>query len=141
MEPSELRRHLREMLERAKHAGTERRGRADEANREFPVFLDTIAIPLFKQTAGILKSENVFFTVFTPGGSVRLASDRNPQDYIEIVLDTTGEHPAVVGHTSRARGRRIIEQEHTVAEGPVRDIDEEQVLVFLKNALEPFLER
>lgn len=141
MESSEVRRHLRELLERAKRAATDRRQKADEANREFPLFLEKLATPLVKQVANALKAEGHAFTVFTPGGSVRLTSDRNTQDFIEIVLDTTGEEPAVMGHVGRTRGRRVIEDERPIARGPVRDVTEAQVLAFLTEALQPLVER
>lgn len=143
MEISEVKRRLRDAAERAKRAAAERRARADEANREYPVFLETVAVPLFKQAAGVLKAENYLFTVFTPGDSVRLMSDRNATDFIELTLDTSGPSPLVIGRTSRARGGRIIESERPVGieRGRVRDLTEEQVLAFLAEELEPFVER
>ncbi len=141
MESSEVRRHLRELLERARRAAADRRHKADEAAREFPVFLETVATPLFRQTASVLKAEGYAFTVFTPGGSLRLMSDRNAQDFVEITLDSRGEDPAVLGHISRARGRRVVEDERVLARGPVRDITEDQVMAFLKEALLPLLAR
>jgi hypothetical protein len=141
MESSEVRRHLRALLERARRAAADRRAKADEASREFPAFLENIAAPLFRQTASVLKAEGFAFNVFTPGGSVRLASDRNPQQFIELVLDTSGDDPAVMGHVSRTTGRRILESELVLARGPVRDVTEQQVLAFLTDALQPFLER
>jgi len=141
MESSEVRRHLRELLERAKRAGSDRRQKADEANREFSIFLERVATPLFRQVANALKAEGFTFQVFTPGGSLRLMSERNQQDFIELLLDTTGDAPVVVGHISRTRGRRIIEEERPLAPGPVQDISEDQVLAFLTGALQPFLEK
>lgn len=143
MEISEVKRRLRDTAERAKRTAAERRARTDEANREYPIFLETVAVPLFKQAAGVLKAENYLFTVFTPGDSVRLMSDRNAKDFIELTLDTSGSSPLVIGRTSRARGSRIVESERPVGVGggPVRDLTEEQVLTFLAEALEPFVER
>ncbi len=141
MESSEVRRHLRELLERAKRAAVEKRASADLANREFPVFLEKVATPIFRQTASVLKSEGFAFTVFTPGGSLKLAADRNTQDFIELRLDTSGDEPVVLGHTSRAYGRRILESERAVGRGPVRDVTEAQVMTFLTEALQPFVER
>lgn len=141
MESSEVRRHLRELLERAKRAGAEKRASADLANREFPVFLEKVATPLFRQTASVLKAEGFAFSVFTPGGSIKLAADRNTQDFIELRLDTNGDEPIVLGHTSRAYGRRIVESERAVGRGPVREVTEAQVMTFLTEALQPFVER
>jgi hypothetical protein len=82
------------------------------------------------------------FTVFTPGGSVRLMSDRSGDDYIELALDTTGSQPWVVGHSSRSRGRRVTETEVPLGSGgPVRDLTEEDVLTFVLKELEPLVDR
>jgi hypothetical protein len=141
MEISELRKRVRETIDRARRSLAARRARTDEANAEFPVFLERIAIPLFRQTAGVLKAEGLPYTVFTPGNSVRLVSDHNPQDFIEMILDTSGDVPVVTGRTSRARGRRILESERPVADGPVRTLAEDDVVAFLTQALEPYVER
>jgi hypothetical protein len=141
MEISEVRRHLSETIERAKRAAVDRRAHADEASREFVVFLEQIAIPLFRQVANVLKVQGYPFDVFTPGGSVRLMSEKNADDFIELMLDTAGGEPLVMGHSRRGRGRRVLEFERPVAEGPVRNVTEEQVLAFLLKELEPFVEK
>ena len=141
MEISEVRQRVLAAIDRAKRGAAERRSRTDEASREFDVFLERLAVPLFRQVANALKAEGYSFTVFTPGGSVRLMSDKSSEDYIELSLDTSGAQPLVVGHSSRARGRRIVESEHPVGEGPVREISEDHVLRFLMEELEPFVER
>ena len=69
MEISQVRRHVRETIERAKRAAVERRARTDEATGEFETFLTEIAIPLFRQIAGALRAERHMFSVFTPAGS------------------------------------------------------------------------
>ena len=75
-------------------AAGERRTRIDEAAREYEAFLDRIAIPVFKQVANVLRVEGYMFTVFTPGGSVRLMSDRAAEDYVELELDTAATNPS-----------------------------------------------
>ena len=109
MEISLVRRRLTETIERAKKQAAERRGRTDQASREFEVFLQKIAAPLFRQVANALKVDGYTFTVFTPSGSVRLMSDRAAEDYIEVTLDTSDDPPRVMGQTSRNRGRRVID--------------------------------
>jgi hypothetical protein len=141
MEIASVRQQVLQTIDRAKRRAAERRVRADEASREYTLFLQEIAIPLFRQVANALKAESYVFNVFTPGGSVRLMSDKNAEDYIEIVLDTTGDRPLVMGHTSRARGHRVVESEAPIGESPVRDLTEEHVLQFLLKELEPFVER
>jgi hypothetical protein len=141
MEISEVRQQVLAAIDRARRGAAERRTRTDEASREFDVFLERLAVPLFRQVANALKAEGYSFTVFTPGGSVRLMSDKTTEDYIELSLDTSGAQPLVVGRSSRARGRRVVESERPVGEGPVREISEDHVLRFLMAELEPFVER
>jgi hypothetical protein len=141
MEISEVRRRVSETIERAKRAAAVRRVRADEASREFVVFLDQIAVPLFRQVANALKVQGYQFEVFTPGGSVRLMSERSADDFIEITLDTTGEQPLVMGRSRRGRGRRVLESERPLADGGGRELTEHQVLAFLLKELEPLVER
>jgi hypothetical protein len=142
MEVSTVRQRVLDVIGRAKRVAADRRERSDEAGREYELFLDRIAIPLFKQVANILRAEGYQFNVFTPGGSVRLMSDRAAEDYAELTLDTTGDIPKVIGHTSRSRGRRVVETEEPLnPSGPVRDLTEDSVLAFLLKAMEPFVER
>src|SRR5437667_13418 len=123
MEISDVRKRVFETIERAKRTSAERRTRVDEAAREYQTFLDQIAVPLFRQIAGVLRAEGHLFTVFTPGGSVRLMSDRSGDDYIELALDTTGAYPQVLGLSSRGRGRRGTQSETALgSNGPLRDL-------------------
>lgn len=141
METSDVKRRVVEAIDRAKRATQERRVRFDQAANEFDLFLERIAVPLCKQVASALKHEGYSFVTFSPSGAVRLASERSPEDYVELILDTQGEDPVVIGHTRRGRGRRIIETERPLRRCPVRDITEEDTLAFLLKELEPFVER
>ena len=139
MEISLVRRRLTETIERAKKQAADRRGRGDAAAREFEVFLQKIAVPLFRQIANALKADGYAFTVFTPSGSVRLMSDRAAEDYIELTLDAAANPPQVVGQISRTRGRRVIDAERPI--GAPDTLTEEQLLDFLLKELEAFVER
>ena len=141
METSVLRRRLTETIEAARRTAADRRARAEEAARAYSQFLDTIAVPLFRQVANILKASGYSFTVFTPSGAVRLMSDKSSEDYIELSLDSSGDEPMVMGKSSRARGRRVIESERAIAEQTVAHLTEEHVLQYLLKELEPFVER
>ena len=141
MEISHVRKRVLETMEYAKKSAAERRVRTDQAGREYEVFLERVAIPLFRQVANVLRAEGYTFTVFTPGGSVRLTSDRAAEDYVEIALDTAGDQPRVIGHSSRARGRRVLESERPIAERTPAELTEEDVIAFLLKELEPFVER
>src|SRR5881296_2929356 len=117
MEISDVRRSIRDTIERGRRRAAERRVRTDEAARAFGRFLDRVAVPLFKQIANVLKIEGYPFTVFTPSGSVRLMSDKSADDFIELALDTSDRDPRIMAHVSRSRGRRVVDEEQIVGSG------------------------
>ena len=139
MEISDIKRRVVETIDRARRRAAARRTRHDEAAREYETFLDQTAVPVFKQVSNVLRAEGFAFTVFTPGGSVRLMSDRSTEDYIELGLDSSGDEPVVSGHTGRSRGRRVVESEQSI--GPPAALSENDVLSFVLKALEPLVER
>jgi hypothetical protein len=142
MEVSDVRKRVKEVIDRARRAAAERRSLVDEATREFQTFLDRIATPLFRQIGNVLRAEGHPFTVSTPGNSVRLVSDRVATDFIDLALDSTGRRPQVIIHASRSRGRRVTESETALGpEGPVRDLTEEDVLAAVMKELEPLVDR
>jgi hypothetical protein len=141
METSEVRKRIRSTFEAAKRTAAARRAKMDDAARDYPAFLESVAAPLFRQAATILKAEGYPFGVFTPAGGVRLMSERSSDDYIELILDTSGETPVVLGRSRRGRGSRIVESEQPIGAGAVREVTEAQVLDFLADALTPFVER
>jgi hypothetical protein len=141
MEISAVRRRLQETMERARRTAGERRVRTDQAAAEYAAFLDQVAVPLFKQVASALKATGYPFSVMTPGGSVRLTSEKTADDYIELSLDTSGEEPVVMGHSRHTRGRRVRETERPIGSGPVGALTEDHVLNFLMFELEPFVEK
>jgi hypothetical protein len=141
MEISVVRNRLRETMERAKRQAAERRAHADRTASAFDTFLTTIAVPLVRQIANVLRAEGHVFSVFTPSGSVRLMSDKRAEDFIEITLDTTSHPPRVMGHISRAVGRRGIDAERVVASGDPAALSEDDLLAFFLEELEPFVER
>lgn len=142
MQISDVRKRLLDTIERARRAAAERRARADTAGRDYEKFLEQVATPMFRQFGNVLRAEGYVFTIFTPGGSVRLMSDKAAEDFIELSLDTGSSEPQVLGRTSRARGRRVIESERPIAEGRrIPEITEDDVLGFLLKEIEPFVER
>ena len=142
MEVSEVRRRLRGAVEKAKHAAAERRGRTDTAARDYEAFLGQRAVPVFHQFAEALSGEGHLFKVFTPAASVRLAAERSPQEFIELMLDDSSDPPAVVGRSSRGRGRRMISSERAIRDGAaIADLTEEDVLSFLLDEIIGLIER
>jgi len=139
MEISDVRKRLLAAIERSKQRAAERRARADDAAKAYSTFIDTIGVPIFRQVANVLKAEGYPFGVFTPAGSVKLVSDRHPQDSIEILFDASGDRPLVMGHTTRGRGGRVVESEQPV--GDPAALSETDVLEFLARELEPFVDR
>ncbi len=142
MEVSTVRNRLRRAIDSAKDVAQRRRQRAAEAERAYKTFLDDVATPLARQLASALKADGYAFTVFTPGGGLRLASDRGRDDYIELALDSSGDLPEVVGRISRTRGSRTLVEERPIKPGASPDeISDEELLAFFLAALEPWLER
>ncbi len=139
MQISDVKKLVIRTIEGAKRQAAERRERTDAASKAYETFLETMAVPLFKQVGNVLRAEGLAFTVFTPGGSVRLASDRNAADYVELSLDTDERAPFVKGHSSRHWANRTIESEEAI--GSPDTLTEEEVLAYVLKNIEPFVER
>src|SRR3954469_7407212 len=76
VEVSEVRRQLKQAIDRAKTRSQQKRQHVAEAERAYAEFLDDIATPTTRMLANALKAEGYPFTVSTPSGGLRLASDR-----------------------------------------------------------------
>jgi hypothetical protein len=141
METSDVRKGVLGAMARAKERSAARRARADASAQSFESLLSRTITPLVRQVANVLRVENYAFTVSTPSGSVRLSSDKNTDDFIEISFDTSGDAPRVVGRTRWRRGREVVDREETVGSGAPESITESDVFTFLLKELEPFVER
>jgi hypothetical protein len=142
MEISYVRKQLKNAIERARERAQQHRQRTGEAERAYDTFLQDVATPVTRQVANALKAEGYSFTVFTPGGGLRLASDRGRDDYVDLALDTSGDRPEVVARISHTRGSRTIDEERPLKKGvPPDQITEPDVLDFWLDVLEPWLER
>jgi hypothetical protein len=142
VEVSLVRKRVQAAIAAAKEQSQQRRQRVAEAERAYSTFLEQIAIPVARQVANALKVEGYPFTVFTPGGGMRLASDKGRDDFIEFALDTGGPRPQVIARISHARGSRTLDEERPLKPGAAPDtLNEDDVLEFLIAALEPWLER
>ena len=142
MEISAVRRRVQGAIVTAQARGQERRQRVTEATQDYGVFLETVAKPVMQQIANVLKVEGYPFTMSTPGDTVQLSYDRGRDDFIEFALDTSNEHPEVVGRISRSRGSRRIDEERPLkaGAGPAA-LTEEDILEFVVQALGPWLGR
>lgn len=142
MDISDVRRRLRGAIETARRDAVERRERTDAAEREYGSFLTERAVPVFHDFANALSGEGHTFKVFTPARSVKLASARSAEEFIELELDTSQDPPQVTGRTSRGRGRRMVTSERPVrARAAIGELTEEDVLEYLLSEIGPFIER
>jgi hypothetical protein len=142
MDVSEVRRLVREVIERARHAGGERRARNEAAARVWTDVRDQVVVPACRQVAQVLRAEGYPFQVSTPGETVRFGSEKSPEDVIELALDTTGATPALLCRVQHTRGREIRQDERVVAPGvPMAALTDEQVVALLVEVLAPFVER
>jgi hypothetical protein len=142
LEVSHVRRRLSAAIEQARRGAQQRRERSSDAQRAYETFLANVAVPVVRMVASALKADGYPFTVATPGGGVRLISDKGRDDYLEIALDTAADPPDVVGRTSYTRGSRTVTEERPVKRGASpQAITEEEFLEFLVAALGPWFER
>jgi hypothetical protein len=129
-------------IDRAKARSQQHRQLAAEAERAYAAFLEEVATPTTRMMANVLKAEGYPFTVSTPSGGLRLASDRGRDDYVEFALETNGDSSIVVGRIRYTRGSRTLEDERPIRAGASpQDLSDTDVLTFLVSALEPWLER
>jgi hypothetical protein len=142
MEVSDVRRRVRTAIDAARKSAQERRARSDQAAADYEAFLQQTAVRVMQVFAQALVAEGHRFKVFTPAGSVRLASESNPDDFLEVTLDTDSDPPTVIGRTNRGRGRRLITAERPVKENAaIAELTDEDVLTFLVGGIAPFVER
>lgn len=142
VEVSLVRNRLNRAIEVARERAQQRRQRTATAEQAYETFLQEIATPVTRLIANSLTVENYPFTVFTPSGGLRLASDRGRDDYVEFALDAAADPPQVVGRISRSRGSRTLDEERPIKPGtPLDELSEEDVLTFLLDVLQPWLER
>jgi hypothetical protein len=142
METSDIRRRLRQALEQARTATTERRTRADLAATAYAAFLRDVATPVFRTVANVAKAEGQGFTVFTPADGVRLVSERHGEDYVEVWLDTSLDPPKIATRANRSRGRNVTTSEGLLRpEAPISGVTDEDVLDFLLSQIGMLVER
>jgi hypothetical protein len=142
METSEVRKRIKDSLERARKAAGERRARNTDASAAYTVFLQNAAVPVFQQAAGALKAEGYPFVVNTPAGSVRLVSEHSSHDFIDLRLDTTGGRPQVLIRVERMKGRETTSEERALTPGvEVAALTEQDVLDAIAEGIVALIER
>lgn len=135
-----VRKRVKTAIEQARRDQAERRGRVAEASKVYEEFLNSAAIPVFKMFANILKSEGLHFEVMTPAGGVRLQSERQRDDSIELELDTTADPPQPLVTITRVRGSRIVQADRSIkGSNPLVQLTEDDVITMLLEELRPWL--
>ena len=142
MDVSELRKQILRALDDARKDASSRRTVVDEAARAYTEFHENIAVPLLRQAATVLKGEGQLFTVHAPAESVRLVTEKAPDTFIELALDTSGREPQVLGRVSLSRGRQGRVEERPLAGGKrIVDLTEDDVAEFLLRELPKLIVR
>ena len=137
---AEVRKRIRTEIEKARRDQADRRTRVAEATRVYDAFLQNAAIPAFRMFANVLKSEGLNFEVMTPSGGVRLQSERQRDDAIEMELDASADPPQPLVTVTRARGRRVIQSDRTIkGSNPLVQLTEDDVIDLLLEEMRPWL--
>ena len=135
-----IRKRVKTAIEQARRDSAERRERVAEAQRNYQAFLDTAAIPVFRMIANVLKSEGMSFEVMSPAGGVRLQSERNREDAINLELDTTADPPQPLVTITRVRGSRVTQKDRSIkGSNPLVQLTEDDVIEMLLEELRPWL--
>jgi hypothetical protein len=142
LEISLVRKRIQTSIATARDRAKHRRQKADDAERAYAAFLDQLAAPLARQVVNALRAEGYLFTLSTPGRGLRLSLDQGRDDFIEFELRTDVDRPHIIGRIRRTRGSRTLDEERPVKAGASpQEVSEQDLLEFLANALEPWLER
>jgi hypothetical protein len=135
-----IRKRLRFEIDAARRASAERRARTAAATSAYEQFLAMSAVPVFRQIANVLRAEGIPFEVQTPGQGVRLVSDRDRDDVIEIELDTTADPPQPTLISTRTRGSRVVRSESPIKPGAaIETLTEDDLIERLMQELRPWL--
>jgi len=138
-EISLIRKRLRSEIDAARKSAAERRQRTAAADKAYEFFLIGVAVPVFRQIANALRSENLQFEVQTPSNGVRLTSDRN-RDGIEIELDATVDPPVPMIVTTYAKGSRVVRNERPIKpDATIESITEDDVIERVMEEIRPWL--
>jgi hypothetical protein len=141
IEPSEIRKRVLHTLEQSRRHAAAHREEATRATQAMETLLPDSA-HIWRVVANVLKAEGHAFAIQTPGGALRLVSDRSHEDFIEVALDTTADPVAVIGRVGLVRGHRHVDREVIVARGDdIMALTPERLLEFLLRELEPFVAR
>lgn len=133
MDVSELRKRILRSLDDARKDASERRVVVDAATKAYDRFIADVAVPLMRQSSGVLKASGFAFDVQTPASAVRLVAEKAPHTFIEFELDATRSKPEVIGRVSLERGRHggVVEERPIAPGKAVADLTEDDLSTFL----------
>jgi hypothetical protein len=142
LDVSQVRKLVLNRLADVKRVAAARRERITAAERDYAVFLSTIATPVFALVAQILSAENIPYRVTTPGNGVRLTSERSTRTYLDLRLDTSAQEPTVIAELSRERGHRVLVDDRPLGAGrAIASLTEDDVAEFVASAVGELVER
>jgi hypothetical protein len=142
MELVQIRRRVQMKLADIKRAAAERREKVAAAERAFGPFLADVATPTISAIVQSLSAEGYAYRLTTPGGAIRMSSERSNRTYVELRLDTAGREPQLVAQIGRERGSRVLEDERPVCEGmAIEAVTDEHLLAALLDLLPELIER
>jgi hypothetical protein len=143
MEPSVLRRQIRDAIDGARQAAVARRAAGDAAALAWRAARDTVVIPSWQQAVQVLRSEGYLLQVSSPADAVRVNSEKNPQDGVELSLESGSQGPFLLQRVTTTRGREVRSDERVAVAGTdiIASLTEEQAVALLLSALAPFFER
>lgn len=142
MEISQVRKRIQAAMTSARDRAKLRRQKSDEAEQAYTAFLAHIAAPLARQIVNALRAEGYSFTVSTPSRGLRVSLDQGRDDFVELTLNSDTDQPYIAGRIRRTRGSRTVDEERPIRPGAApQDVSEDDLLEFLAQALEPWLER
>jgi len=141
-EVADVRRRVLITIDKARQAAADRRARADVARELGQEFIRLTAVPVVQQVVSVLKSEGFDYRLSTPEGAVRLVSERNREDFIDLTLDATQDPVTIMTEVSCVRGRRVSTRERPLQDGlEIGQLTEAHVLDFLLESLPVFVDR
>jgi len=143
MEPSVLRKRVRESIDSARQAAAARRAANEAASQAWQAARETVVVPAWQQTVQVLRSEGYLLQVSTPAGTVHVTLEKSPQDGVELLLETGSQGPVLLLRVTRRHGREVTSDERVAVTGTeaIAAISDEQACTLLLEAMAPFFER
>lgn len=142
LEVSQVRKLVQNRLADVKRAAAARRERIMAAERDYAVFLPSVAVPVLTLVSQVLTAEGYPYRVTTPGGGVRMTSERSARTHLDLRLDTSTPDPVVTCELSRERGHRVLVDDRPLGAGrAISTLTEDDVVEFVLGTVAELVER